>query len=606
MHRESLPSPSIQSCIQRIPADDWPQRMSVVGRFAVLILLPALLLVMFGGMIWLVLLVLGLGLQAHRAPLWLIVGGFPFILLILVWQSAEIYREVATVVYRRAVGAIERSVAIFFAGPVEAFGASQQTVALFYGALCLALIPCASLLAYAFESFAPFALLQSVFDGTVQWEKVPMGTAVQALIYVVAILVLFVLSSALSVSKKFRSVITRPKLMPHVARAPVDVSCQTSFRIAHVSDLHVMADGQVLAEDPERRLSIDAVAEVFSLLSREPDVNAIVISGDLTDKGDVDSWKALLSCSGLSDITERIVIAPGNHDLNPIEPGLLKSIINLADLRRTGQNLRALRYLQAANALMGRRATIICPYTHRLATLSQVMERAQGDVAVWTARTSNKDRVRKRALLPRDLLEKCFPMLVAVEGGCADMTPSFLVWNSVGGTGWPLLNAVGDIDDAQIKRAATLVGASSAGALIHVMHHQLAQPNPKSLVSPNKRSPSDRLTSGWTLLLRATGVIDWIESLGQRTVILHGHKHKYFVADLQDGHATIVSAPSGSLGCEESFVEGFDQSKVGHWLDIGVSVDGPHVWVREVDARSVGGAHDARGAKPLGAEAPPR
>jgi hypothetical protein len=117
------------------------------------------------------------------------------------------------------------------------------------------------------------------------------------------------------------------------------------------------------------------------------------------------------------------------------------------------------------------------------------------------------------------------------------------------------------------------------------MHHQLAQPSPKDLVSPKDRTLQDRVTSGWTVLLRATSVIDWIESLGQRTIILHGHKHKYFVADLQDGQATIVSAPSGTLGCEESFVAGFEQSHNGHWLHIDIAAQGPHLSVRNTEAK---------------------
>jgi hypothetical protein len=80
-------------------------------------------------------------------------------------------------------------------------------------------------------------------------------------------------------------------------------------------------------------------------------------------------------------------------------------------------------------------------------------------------------------------------------------------------------------------------------------------------------------------------LIDWIESLGQRTVILHGHKHKYFVADLMDGQTTIVSAPSVTLGCEESFVKGFEHSDAGYWLDLTLNVRGTHTQLIGAEVR---------------------
>jgi len=585
MHRENLARPSLSSRLERIPADDWPQRMTVVGRISALILLPMLFVLMLGAMTWMVLLTVSLGLQATRAPLWLFVFGIPFLALLIVWQSAEIYRELGLVLYRGCVGMIERGLAISFGGAAEAFGLSQQTIELFYSMLCFALIPGMGWIAHAFASAAPLVLLQNALSGRVQWGTVPVSTAIEAAGYLLVFISVPILSISLAVSKKFRSVLMRPKLVPRTPGPWTNDAIPETFRIAHLSDLHAMANGQELAEDPRRRVPIELIDDLFSSALAAPNVDAIVVSGDSTDKGDIDSWKALLSCASVERAADRIVIAPGNHDLNPIEPGFWRSLRSIADRRRTGQNLRALRYLQAANAIMGTRAMIICPYTKRPTTLSRVMERAQPDFAAWSARTSAKDRVRKRSLLPRELLEKCFPMHVTVDANGAGASPSFLVWNSVSSTAWPLLNAVGDIDDAQVERAANLMRVVNAGPLVHVMHHQVAQPSPKTLVSPANRTAKDRVTSGWTLLLRASSVIDWIESLGQRTVILHGHKHKYFVADLPGDHVTIVSSPSGTLGCEESFVKGFAQSEVGHWLDIAVSVDGPHLMVRHAEAK---------------------
>lgn len=67
-------------------------------------------------------------------------------------------------------------------------------------------------------------------------------------------------------------------------------------------------------------------------------------------------------------------------------------------------------------------------------------------------------------------------------------------------------------------------------------------------------------------------LVDWLIRRRQRTVILHGHHHKLFVMRQEDCKATIVSAPSATLGCEESFVSGEKRGTQGRWLFLSVAV----------------------------------
>ncbi|AVS93882.1 hypothetical protein C8246_21490 [Paracidovorax avenae] len=553
-----------------------------LGKFFSLLFLVSFVAVVVGATLWVASMVLVLVLQIRNVPLWFLVGFCLFLILVVVWQSIEVYREVFSMFYQGLMGACERLIAIIFAGSAEAFGVSQNLIAGFYGVICLMLVPGVAWITYKFRGAAPLEFLQSIIDGRVVWRGISAWVYFGAFSYFLMVFLVLSVSILLLVSRRFRSVLTRPQIKP-LDHAKNDFSSMQWCRIAHLSDLHVMASGGKLAENPQRSVSIDGVEKIFSSLLNIDDLSAVVVSGDLTDSGDVASWNAILSCNSLSKLADRIVIAPGNHDLNPIETGFWSSLWGFADLQRNGQNLRALRYLQFANLLMGGRAEVICPYTQRLSKLSCVMARAQPDLIAWSKRSEVKGRLRKKSLTPRELLEKCFPMRVAVLDNEGKFLPSFFVWNSVSSTAWALLNAVGSIEDTQIERASKLIAACEDTALVHVMHHQLAQPNPKHLVSPKKRAYKDRLTSGWTVLMRAIPVISWIESLGQKTLILHGHKHKYFVAELMDGQATVVSAPSGTLGCEESFVKDFIQSEDGFWLNLKINVDGPHAMLSEME-----------------------
>lgn len=538
-------------------------------------------MVVVGATLWLGSIILVLVLKIRNAPLWFLVGVFLFLILIVVWQSVDVYREVFSMFYQGLMGTFERLIAIIFAGSAEAFGVSQNFMAGVYSAICLMLIPGIAWVTYKFRDAAPLVFLQAVIDGGVVWGGTSAWVYFWALFYFLMVISVLGVSILLLASRRFRSVLMRPQIKP-LEHTKDDFLSMQGCRIAHLSDLHVMAEGGILAENPKRSVSIEGVEKIFSSLLKMDDLSAVIVSGDLTDSGDVAAWNAILSCDGVWKLADRIVIAPGNHDLNPIEIGFWSSLLGFSDFQRNGQNLRALRYLQFANLLMGKRAEIICPYTQRLSTLSCVMARAQPDLIAWGKRSEVKGRLRKKSLTPRELLEKCFPMRVSVGDNECKLLPSFFVWNSVSSTAWALLNAVGSIEDSQIQRASKLIAACSESALVHVMHHQIAQPHPKHLVSPKKRTYKDRLTSGWTVLMRAIPAISWIESLGQKTLILHGHKHKYFVAEIMDGQAAVVSAPSGTLGCEESFVKDFNHSEDGLWLDLKIIVDGPHAMLSEV------------------------
>ena len=317
-------------------------------------------------------------------------------------------------------------------------------------------------------------------------------------------------------------------------------------------------------------------------LKVDESIHAVVLSGDLTDNGSQEGWDALLKGGAIENFRAKLVLAPGNHDINLVYESVWKSLFRLEGPRRTGANARALRYLRAASAVMGERAWVLCPYSGAFATLQSTMARAAEDLASWN---EGLDKPRKASLLPLQLFERLFPMAVAVSN--SDGNPQrvrFIVWNSVKQNEWPAFNAIEEVEKDQFERAERLVAWLGADTpLVHVMHHQIGLPPPGSGRRVKGMSAWRRLTTAGMAMQNPGEVLDWLGARTQRTVVLHGHHHKLFMLDSPDAKATIVSAPSMTLGCEESFFNGSEPGPKGRWLKLTLEVIGAETLVRRVD-----------------------
>ncbi len=336
-----------------------------------------------------------------------------------------------------------------------------------------------------------------------------------------------------------------------------------TLRIAHASDLHAQIAGHRLSEG--RTLNEGDLAYALEEISRTNNVDAVVLSGDLTEDGSHDAWDALLSTDALYSFKERLVIAPGNHDLNSVYADWRASVFRISGSLDVEGHGRALRYLNAANELMGERTTVICPFTGAVSTFSEVMERARDDLAGWAA-----DRATPRSRYPADILAEIFPMVVRV--GEESSPTRFVVWNSVKPNRWPVLNAIGAVSRSQIDRMDKMLVSLGQRPLVHIVHHQIGLPRSSEAVDPKSKSLWSRFSSAFMALESSHALVDWLIRRRQRTVILHGHHHKLFAMRQEDCKATIVSAPSATLGCEESFVSGEHCGTRGRWLLLSVAV----------------------------------
>lgn len=391
-----------------------------------------------------------------------------------------------------------------------------------------------------------------------------------------ALLALGVIASMLPImmvlSRRWQVMLKRPKFEPLEKSdlAPKSDS-GTQICLAHASDLHA------LAPEPNNNINEKLAMGMRSLAVAN--MQAILLTGDLTDNGTYEAWNALLGMPEMEQLRERAVVAPGNHDLNTVYPTLWETFVKVEHPRRIGTHARALNFLRAANAVMGSRAKVICPYSNSVSTLTDVMLRAGADIHRW----ENNDKLRRNALTPEQLLEKMFPMMVEVSG----VECRFMVWNSVKLNRWPLLNAIGEVDRGQLERANALLSQASPNqSLIHLIHHQIGVPQTPPVAHDKSLPAWRKLFAIGMGLQNPSDFLSWLAARAQSTVVLHGHHHKYFLIKNDDAMTQIVSAPSLTHGVETSYSKDVGTGKIGRWLALTVNIDGPNVELSNVDVRN--------------------
>jgi predicted phosphodiesterase len=425
--------------------------------------------------------------------------------------------------------------------------------------------------------------------GVVLGKQKDLGGAVDTLLVFLhgtVILLVSVFAVRMPFSTHWLSMLTRVRLKPWPAPDAADTD-QLRIRIAHLSDLHAQVPSKVLSESG-KAMGSGTIEGVFRSVGRQDDIAALVISGDLTDDGTRGAWNELLGSDAFLHVRNKTIIAPGNHDLNQIEIGKVPTVSRVAKVRDVGRNQRALRFLQAAEEVMGTRAWLICPFDGKLCTLGELMARAELDLQAWSA----KARRRSLGLTPSELLKRCFPMIVTVESGDGHII-RFMIWNSVMPNRWPLLNALGDVDQEQLDRGDKLLAAcASSQPLVHVIHHQLGLPSLRDMISCREKHGLRWLSGVGMTLSDPRRMTRWLARRSQRSVLLHGHHHKFFVVDDPDAQATIVSAPSATQGCEESYQRSLRASHEGAWLRLDLEAQGPHVRLAACQPMLVG-THDA-------------
>lgn len=337
--------------------------------------------------------------------------------------------------------------------------------------------------------------------------------------------------------------------------------------VAQISDLHV--DNCTPADSDPNAIALSLVA----------DADVIALTGDLTDTGSTMEWQNFLSLPLISARDPRIVITPGNHDLNTWNRSVLRSAWTIEAYPLTEANRRAYLYLQVVSQVMGDRTWLVCPFTNAVRLFSDVYAQALPGLKAW----DNKDK-ENEFIVPGSFLDLLFPMAVKSVSNGNDSGLICIVWNTVKPNRWAFLNSIGELGSEQVKRAKKLLEHATFVELpfLHLMHHQIAMPRGKVKSKDKQAGKLAALHIVGMGLETAEYFLEFIRTRSQRTCILHGHHHKYFTCQEKKSGAFIVSCPSSKCGTEISYSDDVVAGPAKRWLMLEFTIDKMHIDLRKI------------------------
>jgi hypothetical protein len=311
----------------------------------------------------------------------------------------------------------------------------------------------------------------------------------------------------------------------------VAASPRRSWRIAHLSDLHVVGErygfriesGRGGPRGNDRLFRV--LARLASIHAADP-VDLVLVSGDMTDAGLATEWAEFLDAiANYPALVARMIVLPGNHDVNIVDR---KNPARLDLPFSPGKRLRQMRTLSAMAAIQGDRVRV--PQGHK--KLWPTLNEAVKPYCQRIAQLARRGGLRLSIDLERVFHDQ-FPMIVAPR------EPDGLgvaILNSNAESHFSFTNALGFIPVEQARRLFKAVAEYPKASWIIALHHHLMEyPMPVGF--------SERVG---TALINGSWFVRNLKPFAARTVVMHGHRHIDWIG--RCGALKIVSAPSPVMG----------------------------------------------------------
>lgn len=321
---------------------------------------------------------------------------------------------------------------------------------------------------------------------------------------------------------------TMPQLHDVEAFAPAPQTGRM-WRIVHLSDIHVVGEDYGFRIESGRSgpQGNDRLRRLFAKLDAihaKTPFDAILITGDVTDAGRAAEWAEFSNLlNAYPSLAERTLILPGNHDLNIVDRANPARL----DLPTSpNRKLRRLRMLSAMEALQGERVRVIEQDKRSVGGyLSEIIQPHRREMAKFA--DAGKP-LFSRAL--NELWARTFPMVLPPD---QDDGLGIILLNSNADTHFSFTNALGMISAEQV-RGVEIAAAQYPKAywLIALHHHVVEYPRAAKVLS--ERIGTALLNSNWFLRK--------LRPLGDRAILMHGHRHIDWIGEC--ARLLIVSAPS--------------------------------------------------------------
>jgi hypothetical protein len=319
---------------------------------------------------------------------------------------------------------------------------------------------------------------------------------------------------------------TMPRLAGLAAFDP-PVQGGRTFRVAHLSDVHVVGDDYGFRLEcgragPRGNGRFRRVMERLAAIHASDPLDLVLISGDMTDAGVSSEWAAFLDIvAAHPELCARMLILPGNHDVNIVDranPARLDLPFSAA------MRLRHLRTLSAMDAIQGETTRV--PQDGARPSLREALAPWRGRMVAFA---QGGGSIRETLAL-RQPWNDLFPMIL--EPASADGF-GVVVLNSNAETHFSMTNALGYVSLEQtVKLKRALARHPNAAWIVAVHHHVVEYPM-------RVQKFSQRIG---TALINGTWFIRQLLPLARRCVVMHGHRHVDWIGEI--GGLRIVSAPS--------------------------------------------------------------
>ena len=301
------------------------------------------------------------------------------------------------------------------------------------------------------------------------------------------------------------------------------------WRVAHLSDIHVVGErygfriesGRGGARGNERLRRVMARLEAEH--AARP-LDLILITGDMTDAGRSAEWAEFFDIlAGHPDLANRMLILPGNHDVNVVDranPARLDLPFSPA------KTLRKMRTLSAMAAFGADRLRLMSagaaePGLTLAATLAPQRQ------AIEAFADQGGLRLSKRLTRVWDEL---FPLILPPG---EDEGLGVAILNSNADTNFSFTNALGMISAGQARGLTAAFDHYPKARWIVALHHHLIE-YPMPVAAFSERVGTALINGSWFQRI--------LKPYAERVVVMHGHRHVDWIGAC--GELKIVSAPS--------------------------------------------------------------